>query len=113
MALFPFAADPAPGTVEAWTDWAAPALRARCVENGIFGLACNYAGKVALAGVEQTFPGGAIAIGPRGEILAAGSPMLLADFKAETLLAARAEPEYLFRFRRPELYGSLAKLPGT
>jgi len=108
MALFPFAADPAPGTVEAWTAWASPALRARCVENGIFGLACNYAGTVSFAGVEQTFPGGALAIGPRGEILAAGAPMLLADFSVETLLAARAEPEYLFRFRRPELYRSLA-----
>jgi hypothetical protein len=35
--------------------------------------------------------------------------MLLATLRADDLLAARAEPEYLFRFRRPELYGPLAE----
>ncbi len=34
MVLFPFAADPAPGTAEAWAEWGLPAVRARCVENG-------------------------------------------------------------------------------
>lgn len=111
IALFPFAADPSPGTAEAWAEWALPALRARCVENGIFGLAANYQGRVACEGAEQTFPGGAAAIGPRGELLAGPQPgMLVAEFRREDLLNARAEPEALFRFRRPELYGPLAKL---
>jgi len=54
-------------------------------------------------------------IGPRGETIAdstdtAGSKeMLIADLHPEMLTAARAEPEYLFRFRRPELYGPLAE----
>lgn len=112
--LFPFAADPPPCTPEGWRAWAEPPLRARCVENGIFGLACNYVGRVECAGVEQFFPGGGLAVGPRGEVLAewtspAGtSGMLMAKFTAEDLCAARAEPEYLFRFRRPELYRPLA-----
>lgn len=111
IALFPFAADPAPGSAEAWADWALPALRARCVENGIFGLAANYQGRVVCEGVEQAFPGGAVAVGPRGEVLAGPQAgMLLAEFRRQDLLNARAEPEALFRFRRPELYGPLAKL---
>ncbi len=54
-------------------------------------------------------------MGPRGELLAEwpaiqGTPtMLIADFYSEMLRAARAEPEYLYRFRRPELYGPLAE----
>jgi predicted amidohydrolase len=110
LVLFPFAADPGQG----WAAWAAPALRARCVENGVFGVACNYAGEVQCAGATQRFPGGGLILGPRGEVLAgeAGEhPMLLADLSREALLAARADPEYLFRFRRPELYGPLAKFP--
>jgi predicted amidohydrolase len=115
IVLFPFAADPAPVTPAGWQQWAGPAIRARCIENGVYGLACNSVGHVRCAGAEQTFPGGGLAIGPRGETLAewtgaAGQPgMLLADFSGESLQAARAEPEYLFRFRRPELYGPLAR----
>ena len=111
MVLFPFAADPAPGTAEAWAEWGLPAVRARCVENGVFGLAANYAGPVRCAGVEQTFPGGAAAVGPRGEILAgpeAGT--VVAEFRNADLQSARAEPEALYRFRRPELYGPLTRL---
>ncbi|MFB3828030.1 MAG: carbon-nitrogen hydrolase family protein [Bryobacteraceae bacterium] len=108
IVLFPFAADPPPGTAEAWAAWAGPALRARCAENGVFGVACNYAGPVACAGAQQEFPGGAMIVGPRGEILEQTSDMALAELRAEDLRAARAEPEYLFRFRRPEIYGPLA-----
>jgi predicted amidohydrolase len=106
IVLFPFAADPPPGTVDAWADWALPPLKARCVENCVFGLAANYRGQVACVGVEQTFPGGAAAIGPRGETMAgpsSGEDMLLIDFRREVLLDARAQPDALFRFRRPEL----------
>lgn len=90
-------------------------VRCRCAENGAFGLACNSVGHVEFAGVEQTFPGGGMAIGPRGEVLsewpvAGGEPgMLVTEFRRDTLQEARAEPEYLFRFRRPELYGPLAE----
>jgi N-carbamoylputrescine amidase len=114
IVLFPFAADPPPCTPQGWADWALPALKSRCVENGVFGLAVNFVGRVECAGVDQQFPGGGVAVGPRGEVLSewtapTGEPgMLLTEFKAEMLRTARAEPEYLFRFRRPELYGSLA-----
>lgn len=113
LVLFPFAADPAPATASAWADWAVTALRARCQENGVFGVACNYAGEVDFCGVKQAFPGGAMILGPSGEILAerrtGGPGMLIADLKRQTLLDAQAAPEYLYRFRRPELYGPLTK----
>ncbi len=115
IVLFPFAADPPPATTEGWSDWAGPSLRARCAENGVFGLACNFVGHVECAGAEQTFPGGGMAVGPSGELIAdwpvpSGEPgMLMVDLESETLRAARAAPEYLFRFRRPELYGRLAE----
>ncbi len=105
IVLFPFAADPQQG----WAAWAGPTLSVRCRENGVFGVACNYAGEVECAGARQRFPGGALIFSPAGETLAEGAGMLLAELSHETLLAARAEPEYLFRFRRPELYGPLAK----
>jgi N-carbamoylputrescine amidase len=114
LVLFPFAADPPPGTAAAWADWARPALQARCSENGVFGVACNYVGTVENSGAEQAFPGGGLAIGPRGEILAEWTEtnskpgMLTVDLHAQELLATRASPEYFYRFRRPELYRPLA-----
>lgn len=114
IGLFPFAADPPPATPQGWANWASTALRSRCIENGIFGIACNYVGDVTCAGVSQSFPGGGLAIDPRGQVIGewtapCGQPgMLVSDFSAETLRQARAEPEYLYRFRRPELYSSLA-----
>jgi len=113
IVLFPFAADPAPATVAAWSAWARPFLQARCSENGVFGVASNYVGRVECLGTEQVFPGGGMVLNPRGEILAesstpTGQPgMIIADLDASDLQEARAEPEYAFRYRRPELYHSL------
>jgi len=111
IVLFPFAADPPPVTPAGWAAWAGPALRARCQENGVFGVACNYKGRVEAAGVAQTFPGGGMITGPRGEVLAeqGDGDLLIHELRSDDLRAARAEPEYLFRFRRPELYGPLAR----
>jgi predicted amidohydrolase len=115
IVLMPFAADPPPRTPAGWAAWAAPAIRARAVENGVFAVACNYVGHVECGGAEQDFPGGGLIVSPRGETLAdwtaaAGEPgQIVADLEASSLEAARAEPEYLFRFRRPELYGPLAE----
>lgn len=114
IALFPFAADPPPATAAAWAAWAQPVLQARCSENGLFGVACNYFGQVSFAGVGQSFPGGALTVGPGGEVLAVSTEhsaephMLLTVLKRDDLLEARAKFEYTFRFRRPELYGSIA-----
>jgi len=115
IVLMPFAADPPPGTVAAWTEWAAPAIRARAAENGIFVAAVNYVGHVECAGVSQQFPGGGLVVSPRGQVMANWTAasgecgMLTATLNAAELAAARAEPEYLYRFRRPELYGPLAE----
>ena len=113
IVLMPFAADPPPRTPAGWALWAAPAIRARAVENGVFAVASNYPGHVECAGVEQDFPGGGLIVSPRGETLAQWpvdgeqKGYIIADLDAGTLEAARAEPEYLYRFRRPELYGPL------
>jgi predicted amidohydrolase len=114
IVLFPFAADPPPATAAAWAEWAGPALRARCVENGVFGVACNYTGEVSCAGADQTFPGGGMIVGPAGQVLAeqtneASTHFLLANLDPEALRDARSDPSYLYRFRRPELYRSLAE----
>jgi len=117
IVLFPFAADPPPCTPAGWAEWAGGPLRARTSENGAFGVACNYVGTVECAGVQQTFPGGGMIVSPRGRVLAGWDAdakqggLLLGDLEQSELDAARAEPEYLFRFRRPELYGPLAAAP--
>ena len=115
IVLMPFAADPPPATPAGWAGWAGPAIRSRAVENGVFAVACNYVGDVQCAGVDQFMPGGGLIVSPRGETLAewtlpAGEcGMILADLEASTLEAARSEPEYLYRFRRPELYAPLTQ----
>ncbi len=114
IVLFPFAADPPPPTPAGWAEWAGRTLEARCAENGVFGVACNTEGQVSFAGVTQRFPGGAMVVGPDGAVLArheadaAGPHMVLATLERAALLAARSRFEYTFRFRRPELYRSLA-----
>lgn len=116
IVLFPFAADPPPVTPQGWADWAGTALRARCAENGVYGIACNYVGTSICALASQSFPGGGMAVDPRGRIVGewtapGGEPgMMVVDISADVLRQARAEPEYLFRFRRPELYGPLARV---
>ena len=110
IALFPFAADPAPGTAAAWAEWARPVIQARCVENALFGLACNYAGHVECAGAQQTFPGGTLVVGPDGRVQAeSAGPMLVTKLDTAALFEARSAFEYTFRFRRPELYGRLTR----
>lgn len=115
IVLFPFAADPPPRTPQGWTAWAGLTIRARCMENAVFGVACNYAGLVELAGARQEFPGGGLIVSPRGDVMAEwpehgnACAMLVADLAGESLHAARAEPEYSYRFRRPELYGPLVQ----
>lgn len=109
LVLFPFAADPDPGTVDAWYDWSSPAVRARCQENGVFGLACNYRGHVECCDTQQTFPGGHFAVDPTGAVSRGvmKDGCLVVHWRQDELQAARAAPEYLFRFRRPELYKPL------
>ncbi|HTU98971.1 MAG TPA: hypothetical protein VMF13_00415, partial [Luteitalea sp.] len=62
--------------------------------------------------VAQTFGGGALIVGPSGDVLAAQTDvadgLTVADLSRESQLAARSAFEYTFRFRRPELYGLLA-----
>ena len=113
IVLFPFAADPPPVTPDGWADWAAAVVQVRCAENGVFGIACNVHGDVHFAGVSQQFGGGALVVGPGGDVIArqdeatATPHMIVADLSRDAQLEARAAFEYTFRFRRPELYGLL------
>ncbi|MCU0227342.1 MAG: carbon-nitrogen hydrolase family protein [Bryobacterales bacterium] len=110
IVLFPFAADPSPVTPDGWFAWAKPVLQARCAENAVFGVACNYLGEVSFARVSQRFPGGSAVLNPNGSTLSgphAGTTV--ANLSHEALVEARSAFEYTFRFRRPELYGSLAR----
>ncbi|MBX7074073.1 MAG: carbon-nitrogen hydrolase family protein [Pirellulales bacterium] len=115
LVLMPFAADPPPATPAGWASWAGAAIRARAVENGVFVVASNYVGSVECAGARQQFPGGGMIVSPRGETLAEWTAatgecgLIVADLEAAALASARAEPEYLYRFRRPELYGPLTR----
>ena len=110
VVLFPFAADPAPLTPEGWYGWARGPLEARCAENAVFGVACNYRGDVEFAGVRQQFAGGAAVVGPDGMPLSkVEEEMAIHTLKREMLLEARSRFEYTFRFRRPELYATLAR----
>ena len=115
IVLFPFAADPAPLTPAGWSAWAEPTVRERCRENAVFGVAANLYGDVEFAGAQQSFAGGAVVIGPGGETIARHTGdeplphLLLADLDREAQLQARSSFEYTFRFRRPELYGALAR----
>ncbi|MCC6265008.1 MAG: carbon-nitrogen hydrolase family protein [Bryobacterales bacterium] len=110
LVLFPFAADPPPLTPEGWFRWAQSPLQARCAENAVFGVACNYSGHVEFAGVHQRFAGGAAIVGPDGALLSSiEEEMVVHALKKETLLEARSRFEYTYRFRRPELYASLSR----
>jgi N-carbamoylputrescine amidase len=110
IVLFPFAADPEPVSPAGWLEWAGPVLRARCSENAVFGVACNYRGAVEYAGVGQRFPGGAVVVGPDGGLISGvKEEIAVASISRATLLETRARFEYTFRFRRPELYRSLAE----
>lgn len=115
IVLFPFAADPQPVTPAGWSGWASSVVRARCAENGVFGVACNVHGELAFSGVSQRFGGGALVVGPGGDVLTEqqretpGPHMVVADLTRHAQLEARAAFEYTFRFRRPELYGLLTR----
>ncbi len=119
IVLFPFAADPSPVTPAGWAAWAAPVVQARCMENGVFGVACNVHGDVAFAGVPQHFAGGALIVDPSGAIAARteaddrGGDLLIADLRRDDQIKARAAFEYTFRFRRPNLYALLADPPAS
>jgi N-carbamoylputrescine amidase len=115
IVLFPFAADPPPVSPAGWAAWAQPVVEARCRENGVFGIACNVQGTTGFAGVSQAFGGGALVVGPAGDVIAtqdtAGDRpgLLLADLSREAQLRARAAFEYTYRFRRPDLYHLLTR----
>ena len=94
--------------------------RFRAVENAVFAMITNQAGKAGT--VEFYRPeyrrqpyhgGGSLVFGPDGELLAESSTdaiapqMVVADLTAEAFAEARANTNFTLRKRRPELYGDL------
>jgi predicted amidohydrolase len=92
----------------------------RCKENACFAVVTDQAGR---AGYVDTYPrespaqphhpGGAYIFNPQGELLAhaqedrVADEMIVADLDVLALNAARRDPNYTLRTRRPELYGEL------
>lgn len=84
-------------------------LGARAYDNSAFVVACNQAGDGA-AGIR--FGGVALALDPRGDVLAEASgdeeSMIMADLKSESLARTRnARMGFFLMHRRPELYSRL------
>jgi predicted amidohydrolase len=81
-------------------------LSARAYDNSLFVVACNPTGKTETG---LTFPGAALVLDPKGEVLASNQgeeeEVVYADLPRETLLRVRENPHGFFlKKRRPELY---------
>lgn len=81
-------------------------LSARAYDNSVFLVACNPMGETENG---FAFPGAAVVLDPKGEILAANrgkeEEIILADLSKDTLLRVRGNPHGFFlKKRRPEVY---------
>jgi predicted amidohydrolase len=82
-------------------------LSARAYDNSVFVVACNPTGKTENG---FTFPGAALVLDPKGEVLASNQSeeeeAVYADLRKEALLRVRENPHGFFlNRRRAELYG--------
>jgi len=85
-------------------------LPARAYDNSVFLVACNPLGE-SESGL--AFSGGALILGPKGEILAetqgGGEEIILAELKSDTLRSVRENSKGFFLGRRrPEIYSKSA-----
>jgi predicted amidohydrolase len=103
-------------------DFFASSYRMRARENACF---CIYVDQAGRAGYVDSLPrdhfnqphhpGGAMIIGPTGDILQHAQTeqirdeMIVADLDATLLAAVRSHPNYTLRTRRPELFGELVR----
>jgi predicted amidohydrolase len=103
-------------------DYFSSSYRMRARENACF---CVYVDQAGRAGYVDSLPrehanqphhpGGAMIIGPNGDILRhtqteqIRDEMIVEDLDASLLAAARSHPNYTLRTRRPELFGELAR----
>lgn len=103
-------------------DYFSSSYRMRARENACF---CVYVDQAGRAGYVDSLPrehfnqphhpGGAMIIGPSGDILRhtqleqIRDEMIVGDLDASLLAAARSHPNYTLRTRRPELFGELVR----
>ena len=103
-------------------DFFASSYRMRARENACF---CVYVDQAGRAGYVDSLPrdhfnqphhpGGAMVIGPTGDILLhtqteqIRDEMIVADLDSSLLAKARSHPNYTLRTRRPELFGELVR----
>ena len=85
-------------------------LPARAYDNSVFLVACNLLGETESG---LAFPGSALILGPKGEILAesqdGGEEVVLAELKSDTLRSVRENSKGFFLGRRrPEVYNKPA-----
>ena len=103
-------------------DFFSSSYRMRARENACF---CVYVDQAGRAGYVDSLPrehfnqphhpGGAMIIGPNGDIIRhtqteqIRDEIIVADLDASLLAAARSHPNYTLRTRRPELFGELVR----
>ena len=103
-------------------DFFTSSYRMRARENACF---CVYADQAGRAGYVDAWPrehfnqphhpGGAMIIGPNGDLLKhtqterIRDEMIITDLEASLLAKARSHPNYTLRTRRPELFGELVR----
>jgi N-carbamoylputrescine amidase len=99
------------------SDMFVPSMRTCAAQNVLFAVSVNRAGTERVADVETHYYGRSCIVGPRGEVLAeAGGDEPDVTISAEVDIAKVAEDRrrlWVFRDRRPELYGLLAEPGGN
>jgi predicted amidohydrolase len=99
----------------AWKAYARKTFPARAIDNGVFFVAVNACGPSPNGA--RTYHGNPVAViySPSGDLLAEsaddadGEVMVTVDLNPKLLAARRSQSVFHPRFRRPEIYGSLAE----
>jgi beta-ureidopropionase len=93
-----------------------PLIRVSAAQNVVFAVASNKAGAEQVAGITTTYYGSSCICGPRGEVLAevgdAPNAAIAADLDLSALGRAR-QRLWVYRDRRPELYGPIVEPRAT
>ena len=93
-----------------------PLIRVSAAQNQVFAIAANRAGVEVIGDRSTSYYGRSCIAGPRGELLAEAGP------DPDTVISAELDPLaldearqrlWIYRDRRPELYGPIVRAPGT
>jgi N-carbamoylputrescine amidase len=102
----------------AWKDYASRTFPARAIDNGMFMIAVNACGTTPNGAREYHGNPIVMIYSPLGELIAespddaSDETMVVTDLDPELIAKRRSQGHFHLRFRRPELYGSLAEATG-